>query len=234
MRLPRTYGLVRSTIMINRFVVLFLFFTGSLFSEEIRKLPNDIRWVGHSLEYENLCRQIYQQAWQEIKKQSSKAKGKLAIVVDLDETVLNNNSYQVDRWKKGLGFTQESWSEWVNQKRAVLIPGAKTFLDRTRTLGVTIIFLSNRMQYNLRPTIENMKSLKVWNEDDLFLLRENKLDNKKKRRAEVRNGMARMEQHGPFHVLAYLGDQIGDFPTDEKGAFGVTQFLFPNPTYGKW
>ena len=45
MRLPRTYGLVRSTIMINRFVVLFLFFTGSLFSEEIRKLPNDIRWV---------------------------------------------------------------------------------------------------------------------------------------------------------------------------------------------
>ena len=135
MRLPRTYGLVRSTIMINRFVVLFLFFTGSLFSEEIRKLPNDIRWVGHSLEYENLCRQIYQQAWQEIKKQSSKAKGKLAIVVDLDETVLNNNSYQVDRWKKGLGFTQESWSEWVNQKRAVLIPGAKTFLDRTRTLG---------------------------------------------------------------------------------------------------
>ena len=101
MRLPRTYGLVRSTIMINRFVVLFLFFTGSLFSEEIRKLPNDIRWVDTLLEYENLCRQIYQQAWQEIKKQSSKAEGKLAIVVDLDETVLNNNSYQVDRWEKG-------------------------------------------------------------------------------------------------------------------------------------
>ena len=234
MRLPRTSGLVRSTIMINRFVVLFLSLTGGLFSEEIRKLPNDIRWVRHSLEYENLCRQIYQQAWQEIKKQSSKAEGKLAIVVDLDETVLNNNSYQVDRWEKGMGFTQESWSEWVNQKRAVLIPGAKTFLDRTRTLGVTIIFLSNRMQYNLRPTIENMKSLKVWNEDDLFLLRENKLDTKKKRRAEVRTGTARMDQYGSFHVLAYLGDQIGDFPTDEKDAFGVTQFLFPNPTYGKW
>ena len=134
-----------------------------------------------------------------------------------------------------MGFTQESWSEWVNQKRAVLIPGAKTFLDRTRTLGVTIIFLSNRMQYNLRPTIENMKSLKFGMRMIFFLLfSENKLDTKKKRRAEVRTGTARMDQHGPFHVLAYLGDQIGDFPTDEKSAFGVTQFLFPNPTYGKW
>ena len=179
------------------------------------------------MEYENLCRQIYQQAWQEIKKQSSKAKGKLAIVVDLDETVLNNNSYQVDRWEKGMGFTQESWSEWVNQKRAVLIPGAKTFLDRTRTLGVTIIFLSNRMQHNLLPTIENMKSLKVWNEDDLFLLRENKLDTKKKRRAEVRTGMARMEQHGPFHVFGLFRRSDRRFSTDEKRVnLGSLNFYF--------
>ena len=62
----------------------------------------------------------------------------------------------------------------------------------------------------------------------------NKLDTKKKRRAEVRTGTARMDQYGSFHVLAYLGDQIEIFPTDEKGEFGVTQFLFPNPTYGKW
>ena len=40
-----------------------------------------------------------------------------AVVVDLDETVLDNSQYQVERWRDNLGFTQESWSKWVGEKR---------------------------------------------------------------------------------------------------------------------
>ena len=48
---------------------------------------------------------------------------KLAVVVDLDETILDNSTYQVERWKMGLGFTQESWSDWVNRKKLILLAG---------------------------------------------------------------------------------------------------------------
>ena len=215
---------------------LAVFLLGSiriLFSNDSSSLPNDIRWVRQSGEYKELCKQVFQQAWYQVKKQADSG-GKLAVVVDLDETVLNNSLYQVDRWGKGLGFTQESWSEWVNQKEAGLVPGAKVFLEKTRKLGVTVVFMSNRMHHNLQPTMENLKGLRVWHKKDLFLLRKDKQDTKEIRRKEVLEGTGRMNKVGPLNVLAYLGDQIGDFPNKSGEVFGVSQFLLPNPTYGKW
>ncbi len=216
---------------------LAVFLLGSiriLFSNDSSSLPNDIRWVRQSGEYKELCRQVFQQAWYQVKKQAGSGGTKWAVVVDLDETILDNSLYQVDRWGKGLGFTQESWSEWVNQKEAGLVPGAKVFLEKTRNLGVTVIFMSNRMHHNLLPTMENLKGLRVWHKEDLFLLRKDKQDTKEIRRKEVLEGTGRMKKVGPLKVLAYLGDQIGDFPNKSGEVFGVSQFLLPNPTYGKW
>ena len=207
---------------------------GILFSNDSSSLPNDIRWVRQSGEYKELCMQVYRQAWYQVNRQAGSSGTKLAIVVDLDETILDNSLYQVGRWSKGLGFTQESWSEWVNQKEAGLVPGAKVFLEKTRNLGVTIVFMSNRMHHNLQPTIENLKELSVWQKEDLFLLREDKQDTKDIRRKEVLEGTGRMKKVGPLKVLAYLGDQVGDFPDKSGEVFGVNQFLLPNPTYGKW
>ena len=79
-----------------------------------------------------------------------------AVVVDLDETVLDNSQYQVERWRDKLEFTQESWSKWVRRKEAKLVPGAGGFLTAVRENGVRVIFLSNRMHENLKPTQENL------------------------------------------------------------------------------
>ena len=207
---------------------------GILFSNDSSSLPNDIRWVRQSGEYKELCMQVYRHAWYQVKKQAGSSGTRLAVVVDLDETILDNSLYQVGRWSKGLGFNQESWSEWVNQKEAGLVPGAKLFLEKTRNLGVTVVFMSNRMHYNLQPTIENLKELSVWQKEDLFLLREDKQDTKDIRRKEVLEGTGRMKKIGPLKVLAYLGDQVDDFPNKSGEVFGVNQFLLPNPTYGKW
>ena len=231
--LPRTFSCFSSGIMKCCLAVFLLGSIRILFSNDYSSLPNDIRWVRQSGEYKELCKQVFQQAWYQVKKQADLG-GKLAVVVDLDETILDNSLYQVDRWGKGLGFTQESWSEWVNQKEAGLVPGAKVFLDKARNIGVTVVFMSNRMHHNLQPTIENLKGLRVWQKEDLFLLRENKQDTKEIRRKEVLEGTGRMKKVGPLKVLAYLGDQIGDFPNKSGEVFGVSQFLLPNPTYGKW
>ena len=87
------------------------------------------------MEYENLCRQIYQQAWQEIKKQSSKAEGKLAIVVDLDGDGSEQQLLSGGSMGKRDGFYAGILVRVGKSEESGFDTGSKTFLDRTRTLG---------------------------------------------------------------------------------------------------
>ena len=227
-----------SFISILKRVSFWMIFLGTAFQlyGGKEKVPNDIRWIRQSLEYERLCEQVYQRSTVQIlkvlKKESKKKN--LALVVDLDETVLNNSLYQVERWQAGLTFTQDSWSDWVNRKEAGLVPGAKAFLSTVRKKGVRVVFLSNRMNDNLKPTRENLQALGALDPRDLFLLRLDKDDLKEVRRKEVTDGTGRMKKVGPLKVIGYVGDQMGDFPSDRKQEFGKTNFLLPNPMYGKW
>ncbi len=217
-------------------LISFLFLTGSFLVGGEEKLPNDVRWVRQSTEHKTLCEQLFRQATVTILRtvKTEKSTGNLAVVVDLDETVLDNSLYQVERWKAGLSFTQDSWSDWVNRKEAGLIPGAKEFLSAVRKKGVRVVFLSNRMNDNLEPTRGNLRLLGVLDSKDLFLLRLDKDDLKEVRRKEVTDGTGRMKKVGPLQVVGYVGDQMGDFPRVRTKEFGKTNFLLPNPMYGKW
>ena len=219
----------------NRFFLgALIFISSNCWAIKSEKLPNDVRWVTQSKEYANLCIQTYQLAQSVVLPKLKKEKSNLAIVMDLDETVLDNSSYQLERTKLNLGFTQESWSEWVRRKEARLVPGAKAFISKTRSFPVRIVFISNRMNYNLAATRENLAKLGVLSRDDVFLLRKNREDTKEKRREEVFTGKGRMSEIGPLQVVAYFGDAMGDFPSAGKENFGKTNFIFPNPMYGKW
>ena len=91
------------------------------------------------------------------------------------------------------------------------------------------------MAKNELPTIENMKALNIYEEDDIFMLRIDKPDKKHIRRAEVINGTGRISAIGPLKVLGYFGDARHDFPDpDDYYKFGYNMFMFPNPMYGKW
>ena len=217
-------------------LISFLFLTGPALVVGGEKLPNDVRWVRQSAEHRILCEQLFRQATVAILRQVKMEKGSknLAVVVDLDETVLDNSLYQVERWKAGLSFTQDSWSDWVNRKEAGLVPGAKAFLSTVRKKGVRVVFLSNRMNHNLEPTRGNLRLLGVLDPKDLFLLRLDKNDLKEVRRKEVTDGTGRMKKVGPLHVIGYVGDQMGDFPSDVSRVFGRINFILPNPMYGKW
>ena len=72
-------------------------------------------------------------------------------------------------------------------KKADLVLG-EDISGEDQKLGITVVFMSNRMHHNLQPTIENLKGLKVWDKKDLFLLREDKQDTKDLRRKEVLEG----------------------------------------------
>ena len=199
------------------------------------KLPNDIRWVVESKEYDILCEQIYNTAWGKLSRLLKNSDSNSCIVMDLDETVLDNSKYQIDLTKKGESYNPDSWSEWVNLKEAELVPGAKNFIDNVNKTNVRIVFLSNRMDKNKLPTINNMERLSIVDSDDIFLLRLNKEDKKHVRRSEIINGDGRFSEIGPLKVLAYFGDAKHDFPeNDDNFTFGQNMFMFPNPMYGKW
>lgn len=199
------------------------------------KLPNDIRWITNSDEYKILCEQTYKNAWDNLSDILKNETSQSAIIMDLDETILDNSDYQVGLTEKNESYKPESWFVWVNQEEAKLVPGAKAFIDSVRTTKTRLIFLSNRMAKNELPTINNMKQLSIHEEEDIFLLRIDKPDKKHIRRAEVVNGTGRIKDIGPMNVLAYFGDARHDFPDpDDYYVFGKNMFMFPNPMYGKW
>ena len=198
------------------------------------KLPNDVRWVVSSEEYKFNCIQTYQVAYHSILEKCNNTNNPV-IVMDLDETILDNSKYQVWLYEKGETYNPESWSEWVNKKEAQLVPGAKEFIINYKKIkNSKIIFISNRMDKNIDATKKNMKALEILYKDDIFLLRLDKADTKIVRRSEVLNGIGRMQEYGKQSVIAYFGDAMGDFPDDLSYEWTLNKFIFPNPMYGKW
>ena len=212
--------------------LLVIYFNPNYFQKSEKnniKLPNDIRWVVKSNEYAMLCEKIYAEA--KIQTKNIYSNNRQAIIMDLDETVLDNSQYQVKNFNKGETFNMKSWAEWVNKEQVDLVPGVKSYIDLVRTLGIQLIFISNRMDERLEATKQNMKNLNIYDENDIYLLRLNKEDKKDIRRKEVFNGVNRMAKYGPFDVILYIGDAMGDFPKDNNNA---NKYILPNPMYGKW
>ncbi len=222
---------ISKKILFKTFIISLICFS-SIQSEET-KLPNDIRWVVHSEEYQLLCNQIYNEAITTFNNIiiNNNDLNSLAIIIDLDETVLDNSQYQVENFIAGKSFNIESWAEWVNRAEADLVPGAKEFIDFVRQQDIQIIFISNRMHERLDATIKNLKDLNTFNNNDIFLLRLDKSDKKYIRRNEVVTGTNRMKQYGSFKIIMSIGDAMGDF---DLGNTDIENIILPNPMYGKW
>ena len=212
----------------------FVFFAQTQELIDKKDLPNDVRWVMHSKEYIALCEQIYDNAIQSLRHQIINESNPV-IVMDLDETVLDNSQYQIELFFKRSNYNESSWNSWVKTEVSDLVPGAKKFiLNYKKEKNARIIYISNRSQETLDATISNMKKLGIFFEDDLFLLKDNIRDTKIIRRLEVLNGTNRMVKYGPQKIIAYFGDAIGDFPINDQYRFSDNKFIFPNPMYGKW
>lgn len=214
--------------------ILLLVFFAFVISKD---LPNDIRWVVKSNEYKMICEQTYMFAWDKVHDEihSNRSNLKLAVIMDLDETVLDNSDYQIDFLvKNNASYTPKSWDSWVLEERASLVPGAKDFILEIKKHNIQIIYISNRMESRLEETKNNMKKLDILFGNEIFLLRRDKADKKTIRRKAVYDNSNRIGSSGPYKIIAYFGDAMGDFPNSEKTDFGKNQFIFPNPMYGKW
>jgi len=175
-----------------------------------------------------------------IKKKHTKP---LAIITDLDETVLDNSMHQAQLVKDDTFFTKGVWSKWVSMQKADSLPGSVSFFQYVNSIKkpkITIFYISNRDSADLQSTINNMKQLGFPQlEAKNFMLNSEK-GNKQKRRAKVMQD---------YHVIMQLGDNLNDFDDvythrsyDERKRltdslhlhFGTDYIALPNPMYGDW
>ena len=159
-------------------------------------------WHKNSAEYKALCLQAYNAAKNKLDIELSKNIDEtLAIVADLDETILNNTPYNEMLIEENTSFNQENWSDWVNKKIATAVPGSLDFFNYADSKGVEIIYLSNRRVENYEPTKENLISLGFpFKESTQMLLRTNSRD-KDERRKSIEN----------YNIIMFVGDNLGDF-----------------------
>ncbi len=200
-----------------------------------------VLWQQQSAEYEALCYQAYHLAKLNLDKIiKNDVDNSLAIVMDLDETVMDNSPYNAMLIKTGQSYSFESWRKWTALKQAQLIPGSLEFIKYAKEKSVTVIFISNRMEEEIEDTQLNLaqEGLEEINFENFYF--KTNSSSKDERRAKVED---------QFKVVMYIGDNLGDFNGnfDKQNSkarkevlnkysqeIGSKYIILPNPMYGEW
>lgn len=163
-----------------------------------------------------------------------------AVVVDLDETMIDNSPFQGKMIESGKSFTANLWNEWTSLAKANAMPGAVDFTHFCDSLGVNVIYISNRNVSELKSTMLNMSQLGfAFVSDENYLLKDT-MSGKEPRRQKISE---------KYDIILLLGDNLNDFSevfenrgddwgvslvNEYKDKFGRRFIVFPNPMYGDW
>jgi acid phosphatase len=205
------------------------------------RAPESIRWSRDSAEHRALFLQVYRAATAHAEREAaSRAPGSWAVVLDADETVLDNSVYQLERAKEGRPFDRESWRAWCARREAVPLPGAPAFLARVRAIGGRIAIVTNRNESEC-PDTEAVFQAHGLAYDAMLCRPDAGPSDKNPRFAAVARGTAGLP---PLEVVAFVGDNVLDFPDLSQAIrtradaafaeFGGRFFILPNPMYGSW
>jgi 5'-nucleotidase (lipoprotein e(P4) family) len=166
-----------------------------------------------------------------------------AVIVDLDETVLDNSRFEGMLLQERVNYNEKNWTEWINRAEATAVPGAVEFLRYATSHGVTVFYITNRNEAQKQGTVTNLKKLGFPNVNDQTLLVQTDLKDstKEPRRRSV---------GAKFHIVLLMGDDLNDFSdvfeksktVDSRQAaadrykeeFGRRFIMLPNPMYGNW
>jgi hypothetical protein len=121
-----------------------------------------IKYVRDSEEYAVLARQVFRVAGDAVDRARAGVTGPWAVVLDIDETTLDNSTYQVERAVYGLAYENDSWNAWVLRREAPAVPGVKAFIDRVRAAGGHVAWISNREASLAEAIRANLATVGVW------------------------------------------------------------------------
>ncbi|HMO81738.1 MAG TPA: 5'-nucleotidase, lipoprotein e(P4) family [Pyrinomonadaceae bacterium] len=169
-----------------------------------------------------------------------------AIIVDVDETVLDNSPAQAHSIKTGTPFNMPDWYAWGEMRKARAIPGAVEFLNYAVSRGVKVFYVSNRDEVQKQATIDNLRAVGFRDIDEYNVL----LRQKDEAGNNVSTKTPRREYVGQkYRVVMLLGDNLDDFSdvfehksvadrfaeTDRyRDEWGKRWIVLPNAMYGTW
>jgi len=201
-----------------------------------------VLWYQRSAEMKALYIQSYNMAKISLENQIKKSSSgdKLAVVLDIDETVLDNSPYEAMMIEKGFSHSVKSWKEWTKLAIAKPLPGVIDFLLFVKSKGIEAFYVSNRETDEREATLKNMINEKIPFADTSHIYLKGKESNKTARYNEINK---------KYKIVLTIGDNLRDFNEvfgNRKNNYGLnivdslkTQLrenfiLLPNPMYGDW
>ena len=169
-----------------------------------------------------------------------------AVILDIDETILDNSGYQAWMTMKGTTFDPKTWNAYVNSMTSLPIPGAVEFARYADSKGVRVFYISNRTA-----------------EEEARDPEEPRGGSGSRSSGPVNTVLAAREQlatgappRGPdapssprdYRVLLNVGDNFGDFVDEYRGTeaerlavleqhqarWGREWIMLANPSYGSF
>lgn len=234
-------------VKMRKFILVLWIFVAGASLAEIQPLSEF--WYQTSGEYRALCLQTYNLAAHKLEVLrpfiSRDAEGQahipgspkpLAIIMDLDETVIDNSGYQVFLIKAKTDFRQEDWTKWLTYQSITRgaqqsVPGSVDFIRKAEGLGITPIFISNRPHSGWEQTrkvlvgigvnTNNIQERLYLRRDDgkaraEALIKEMGIDPASSKARSIVEGEGEKEErrrrvYEKYHVIAFFGDVLGDF-----------------------
>jgi acid phosphatase len=219
-------------------------------------------YVQTAAEYRASCYQAYNLATARLdaKRKAEPPAKPFAVIMDLDETVLDNSPFQAMLLQNGLAWNKDLWASWEEKHSGDVraIPGAREFIDQAKAWGIEVFYVSNRNVKFKQQAMDVLNALCIPPKDENHLkLSDPAIPNSSDKTARFN------QVRDCCTVLLYLGDNLRDFDdqlgfgnikdipdgeldgvikareakVDDKAArdrFADDWIILPNPTYGEW
>ncbi|MEM6364740.1 MAG: HAD family acid phosphatase [Planctomycetota bacterium] len=225
---------------------------------ESDKRFNAVAWMQNSAEYRLLTEQVFRSAqtqlqiglhdpnWSadEVQLADNRfQRKKPAVILDCDETVLDNSAFNARNIADGLEYSRDSWNAWCSEANAGAVPGSLEFVNVAKSLGARVFFVTNREDLVKDATIRNLNALGFTATAGNVLTKnpeQGRGGDKISRRAMVARN---------HRIVLLIGDNMGDLCSEmdttnpeernrtasvKQSMLGSRWFMLPNPVYGGW
>lgn len=204
---------------------------------------NAVLWQQRSGEYKALCYQAFAIAKFKLNEKIAihkKDEMPLAIVTDIDESVLDNSPQQASDILHDRTYTEVNWKDWTSRAEAGALPGSVAFFQYADKMGIQCFYVSNRRPEERDATIKNLLQAGFPQADTVHVIMKDASSDKELRRQKIK------EQ---YTIALFVGDNLNDFDKmffgqpfytrgnlvrDNSDLFGDIFIILPNAMYGDW
>jgi 5'-nucleotidase (lipoprotein e(P4) family) len=199
-------------------------------------------WYQKSGEMRALYYQAYNLAELRIREYLAKPKSDrpAAVVLDIDETILDNSPSEALNILEGKPYSSARWQAWSDRASARALPGAVEFCRFLARNDISVFYVSNRMNTEVVSTLLNLQNRNLPYADRNHIFLKSETSSKEFRRSVIAKN---------FDILMFVGDNLADFDLifedrsqnfgfktvdSLRNEFGKKFIILPNPMYGDW